>query len=94
MKIGEQTRKNLKKLKYSADNTPFSFYNIITYSTKTDTLKIENKFYVTEITNYPAPEMYTRVDSSVCGRELDFPIHIFKDATPDKFYIKYILERY
>jgi hypothetical protein len=88
------TRKNLRTLKYSADNSPFSFYNIITYSTTADTLKIENKFYVSEITNYLATEMYARIDTSNCGKKLDFPIRVFKEVTPDKFYIKYILERY
>lgn len=87
------TRKNIKTLKYSEDNSPFVFYNLITYATKSDTLRLENKFYVSEITNYPSTEIYRDIDTSACGRRLDFPIQVFKNVTPDKFYIKYTAER-
>lgn len=87
------TRKNIKTINYSKDNSPFVFYNLITYSTKSDTLRLENKFYVSEITNYPSTEMFTGIDTSACGRKLAIPIQVFKNVTPDKFYIKYMTER-
>jgi hypothetical protein len=86
-------RKNIKSLKYIKENSPFVFYNRITYATKSDTLRLENKFYVSEITNYPANDMYGYIDTSACGRKLDFPIEVFKIVTPDKFYIKYTAVR-
>lgn len=82
-------KKYIKTIKFDKTNSPFVFYNIITYSLKSDTSKLENKFYVSEITNYPSSEMFTSVDTSKCGGKLDFPIEVFKSYTPDKFYIKY-----
>ena len=79
----------IKTLNYSKDNTPFSFYNLITYSTTKDTLRIENKFFVSEITNYTTSQILKSIDTSYCGKKLEFPIKKFKDVTPDKFYIKY-----
>lgn len=87
------SRRNIKTLKYSKESSPFVFYNLITYSTKSDTIRLENKFYVSEITNYPSSELFTKIDTSTCGRKLDLPIEIFKSFTPDKFYIKYTTER-
>jgi hypothetical protein len=87
------SRKNIKTLKYGKDNSPFVFYNLITYSTKSDTLRLENKFYVSEITNYPSTEMFTNIDTSACGKKLERPIQVFKNVTPDKFYIKFTTER-
>ena len=83
------SRKNINTLKFNKENSPFEFYNIITYSTKIDTNKFENKFYVSEITNYPAYLLYKYIDSNACGKKLDFPIPVFKNVKPDKFYIKY-----
>ena len=87
------SRKNIKTLKYGKDNSPFVFYNLITYSTKSDTLRLENKFYVSEITNYPSTEIFTDIDTSACGKKLEFPIQVFKNVTPGKFYVKYTTER-
>jgi len=87
------SQKNLTTLIYSKDNSPFIFYNLITYSTKSDTLRLENKFYVSEITNYSSTLMFTYIDTSACGKKLDFPVEVFKNITPDKFYIKYTTER-
>lgn len=83
------SRDNIKTLKFSRDNSPFIFYNLITYSSKSDTLRLENKFYVSEITNYPSTEITTKIDTSDCGRKLSTPFHVFKNAAPDKFYIQY-----
>lgn len=87
------SRRSIRTLKYSKENSPFVFYNLITYSTKNDTLRLENRFYVNEITNYPASELFTKIDTSTCGKKLDFPIQVFKNEMPDKFYIKYSMER-
>ena len=87
------SRRSIRTLKYSKENSPFVFYNLITYSTKSDTLRLENRFYVNEITNYPANELFTKIDTSACGKKLDFPIQVFKNEMPDKFYIKYSMER-
>jgi len=83
------TSNTIKTVKFDKSNSPFVFYNLITYYTNSDTLRLENKFYVSEITNYPSTEMYTYIYTSACGKKLEFPIEVFKNVTPDKFYIKY-----
>ena len=87
------SRDDIKTLKFEKNNSPFVFYNLITYSIKGDTIRVENKFYISEITNYIEKEMFTEIDTSICGRHLEFTEEVFKNATPDKFYIKYIRER-
>lgn len=82
-------RNNFKTLKYDKQSSPFVFYNLITYSNNLDTFKMENKFYVSEIANLPSSNLYSEVDTSTCGRKLDFPIDVFKKMGPNKFYVKY-----
>lgn len=82
-------RKNVRTLNFGKNVSPFVFYNLITYSTKSETLRIENKFYVSEITNYPSSAMDNYVDTSECGRLLYPPVYVLKNASPDKFYLEY-----
>lgn len=84
------TKKEIKSLRFNENNSPFVFYNLITYSSKIDTTRFENKFYVNEITNYPQNEVLKLLTTSECGKPLSTPIKVFKDASPDKFYIRYI----
>lgn len=84
------SRRQIKTLKFDKTNSPFVFYNLVHYTVDNDTAVLENRFFVSEITNYPAPEMFNRVDTSKCGRKLDIPIEVFKDASPDRFYFKYV----
>lgn len=83
------TKKTMKTLYFNEENSPIVFYNLITYSTPNDTLRIENNFFVNEITNYPASYMFTTIDTSFCGKELEEPINVFINPDADKFYIKY-----
>jgi hypothetical protein len=87
------SQNNIKSIKYSKEDSPFTFYNIITYSTKSDTVRLENKFYVSEIANFPSNTMFNRVDTSFCGYRLEFPVEVFKKLTPDRFYIMYTRDR-
>ncbi len=87
------SRKNVKSLKYEKTNSPFVFYNIITCICKGDTERMENKFYVSEITNYPLPEIVKTIYKNDCGQTLVVSQKIFKDITPDKFFIHYILDK-
>lgn len=87
------TSKTIKTVKFDKSNSPFVFYNLISYKTKGDSARMENRFYVSEVTNYPEDKMFTEVDTSICGRKLDFPEKIFKNVTPDKFYYHYTTEK-
>lgn len=87
------SKKNIKTLKFEKSNSPFVFYNLITYLTNAETIKFENKFYISEITNYPSTEMFKDIDTTICGKKLNFPIPVYKNKTPDKFYIKYSADK-
>ena len=80
------SRNKVKTLKFDKSNPPFVFYNLITYNAKGDATKMENKFYVSEVTNLPESEMFTKIYTDVRGRKYDIPKKVFKDVTPDKFY--------
>jgi hypothetical protein len=81
--------KKIKTLKFDATNTPFLFDNRITYVIGNDTVRMENDFYVSEITNYPSSEMFTTITKGSCGESLTTPYQIFKDVSPNKFFIRY-----
>jgi hypothetical protein len=80
---------DIKTINFSKENSPFVFYNYITYHTKSDTQTIENKFYVNAITNYPARDMIIKIDTSICGNTLDFPVKKLKTLSPAMFYFQY-----
>ena len=83
------TSEKLKTVKFGESNSPFIFYNIITYSINNTKHRIENKFYVSEITNYPESMMFTKVYTSICGRKLTKPEIYFKNPDANKFYYFY-----
>jgi len=53
------------------------------------TVKFENRFYVSEITNIPSSEMFIYIDTTECGKKLDFSTAEFKVKSPDRFYFHY-----
>ena len=87
------TGNNVKSVSFDKSNSPFVFNNIITYKSNGNTSRIEHRFYVNEIANCSENMMFTKIDTSMCGRKLDFPLKVFKNPTPDKFYLKYLDER-
>jgi len=84
------SRKTIKTITFDKTTSPFVFYNLITYRTKSDTIRFENRLFVSEITNLPEKSAFINIYKSSCGTPLETPAKVFKDATPDKFYIKYI----
>ena len=83
------SKRKVKTLKFDKTNSPFVFYNLISYKSKVDSGRIENKFYVSEITNLPSTEMVTSSYDGECGEKLQVSKKVFKEVPPDKFYIKY-----
>jgi hypothetical protein len=83
------SKSEIKTIRFERENSPFVFNNLITYSTAADTFRLENKFYVSEITNLPESSVIKDVDTSSCGTRLVTPIKIFTVSAPDKFYYKY-----
>ena len=85
--------RKVKTLMFDKSNSPFVFYNLISYKTKKDTNRMENKFYVSEITNMPSKEMVTKSYTGECGKNLDMGRDVFKDVAPDKFFIHYTTDK-
>lgn len=83
------SKNKIKPLIFDSLSSPFVFSNLITYKTKNDSTRMENKFYVNEITNIPYSQMVVEINKDKCGNTLVFPIKTFKNETPDKFYIHY-----
>ncbi|MEA3505579.1 MAG: hypothetical protein U9R32_10365 [Bacteroidota bacterium] len=81
--------KTIKTKSYSIEQSPIIFSNIITYETKGERISVENEFYVSEITNYPATEFFEYKYDEYCGQESMSKTKYYKLYDTDKFYIKY-----
>lgn len=86
------TKKQVKTISFSKEDSPVVFSNRLTYrkGTNDELIRIENEFYVSEITNYPESEVLTSDFEKFCGEESLNKTHFFKMASPDRFYIDYI----
>jgi len=84
------SKNKIKSLRFDSLSTPFVFSNLITYKTKNDSTRMENKFYVNEITNIPYAQMFIEINKDKCGNNLVPPYKVFKNETPDKFFIHYM----
>ena len=78
--------------KYSISDSPIRFSNRITYQLGKggSIFKFENSFYVSEITNYPEYKMFKYEYNEFCGEKEAIKTKIYKYASFDKFYIKYV----
>jgi len=85
------TKKQIKSKNFSKTESPLVFSNRIVYAIgqKDNLIKFENEFYVTEISNYPASEMYESKYDKFCGQKSMEMTKYFKNDSADKFYIKY-----
>lgn len=83
------TKANPSSVQFTRETSPFVFANLITYATKSDTVRLENNFFVKEIANYPSTQLVHYVDTNNCGKRLDYPSKVLKQQDPNKFFIKY-----
>ncbi len=83
------SRRNIKTLNFGKSNSPFVFSNVITYSVGGLISRIENKFFVSEVTARPELGLFKVVTKSECGTTLMRSKRVFKESPPDKFYFKY-----
>jgi hypothetical protein len=81
----------IKSTQFTESKSPFVFSNKIAYIVgKSDNLvTIENKFYVSEITNYPENAITEEKAEEFCGEKSYKKLKYFKNVSPDKFYIQY-----
>jgi len=85
-------RKQVKTLHFMEDESPFVFSNRITYRVgeSTEPVQFENRFYVSEITNYPRKEIVREDYDEFCGEKSAERYEFFKIKSPDRFYLMYL----
>lgn len=84
-------RNQISTKSFSKKDSPLIFSNRIVYSVGIDDKPVtfENEFFVTDITNYPEGEITENVYDEYCKQKSITATTVFKDISPDKFYIKY-----
>jgi hypothetical protein len=82
-------RNEFNSLKFTKENTPISFSNIISYSLTKDEklIKVYNDFFVSEIFNYNGDDIIKTKNKDINGNVIR-PQRYFTIASPDKFYLK------
>lgn len=74
---------------FSDETTPLKFYNTITYKMGDKVNKVKNDFYVSEISNYAENDIIKKERKQFCNQKSFEIINVFKDSTPDRFYLSY-----
>ena len=74
---------------FSQESTPLKFYNTITYKLGDKINKVKNDFYVSDITNISEKDILTQQKNDFCNQRGGGTISVFKDNTPEKFYLTY-----
>jgi hypothetical protein len=85
------TTKQIKSKTFSKLESPLVFSNRITYfiGQPESSVKFENEFYVSEISNYPEKQITESRADEFCGEKESIKTKYFKDVSSDKFYISY-----
>ena len=85
------SKKQIKPKSFTKSNSPIVFSNRLLYKIGQNEklIKVENEFFVSEITNLPKSEMFVTKYEEFCGKKSNFPTEISKENAPNKFYIEY-----
>lgn len=86
------SKKEIKTVTFSEENSPFVFSNRLTLYKVDETYKpidIIHDFYVSEITNYPEDEITEHKKEEFCGEKSAFTTTSLKEASANKFFVKY-----
>ena len=85
------TRNQIKSKKFSKTESPIIFSNRIAYTIEQsdNLIKFENEFYIAEISNYPENVLLEFRQEEFCGQTRSSATRYIKNASPDKFYIRY-----
>lgn len=86
-------KKEPHSVTFDKDNSPFVFGNRIAFSIgESEVLvRVNNDFYVSMISNYPEQDVVDIKSSEMCGKKDGGLIRVFKETSPDQFYIMYNL---
>lgn len=82
------SKKKVQPVQFSKSDSPLVISNLITYSVSNGvSVKFENAFYISEISNHPDKEFTAFIKINECNEErTDLN---YKYAAPDCFYVKY-----
>jgi len=84
----------IKPFSFTIENSPAVYSNQIEYKVglNSSPINIENKFFISEITNYPEDYIIEKNDESYCDENLLNPVSIYslKNFSTDKFFLRYI----
>lgn len=83
------SKKEINTKTYTMEQSPMVFSNRITYKVDKEYFKIENEFFVYEITNYPSSEFFEFKREEFCGQKSSTSTKYYKYYDTDKFFIKY-----
>ena len=82
--------KKIKTKSYSVEKSPIVFSNPMTYESNGNKITVENKFFVSEITNYPSNKFFELKYEEYCGqKKMTKKIKFYKLYDTDRFYIEY-----
>lgn len=82
------SKKQVKPVIFNEDSSPITFSNRVAYNVGTgNTIKFENSFYVSEISNHPFNEFTSIKHDKRCGEKATQKVYNYEGA--DKFYIRY-----
>ncbi|WP_321319245.1 hypothetical protein [Labilibaculum sp.] len=84
-------RKEVMPKSFDISDSPLVFSNRFLYMVgdSNEKVKLENKFYVEEITNYPEDEMFEMRYEEYCDERSFSKVLFHKFVSPKTFYIKY-----
>lgn len=88
------TKKQIKTVKFNNENSPLKFSNRVTYTFSSGTKaglkkRINNEFFVSEITNFPKAEFIDYKYLEFCGEKEGSSTLYYNERSPDKFFVRY-----
>ena len=84
--------KSSSLLRYSQENSPLTFRNLIAYSFFDDASSVKylnHAFYISSLQNYSEKAILTRETSRECETQIQVRKKVFKTFAPNKFYNTY-----
>ena len=82
------TKSKVKAISFSKESSPLSFSNRISYTVgNNNAVKIENSFYVSQISNHPNGDFVSFKQNKECDESVSTEMYNYFGA--DKFYINY-----
>lgn len=82
------SRRKIKTLSFTAENSPITFSNSITYAVSGKQNTVVHEFYVSGITNLPRNEELKKFRSEKCDTRVEELRH--QNAAPANFFVRYV----